>query len=103
MPSKPKTQCRETTPKERAIVWAYYLDGLSYSEIKAKTGHPKSTIQSIIKQLKTKSGHDKFKSMPRLGVGRKVDSRGKRALLKHADKIQRIHLQSLVLRPCSRL
>jgi hypothetical protein len=59
-----------------------------YSEIKAKTRHQKSTIQSIIKQLKTKSGHDKFKSMPkvRLGVGWKVDSRGERALLRHADK-----------------
>ena len=86
MPSKPKTQRRETTPKERAIVWAHYLDGLSYSEIKAKIGHPKSTIQSIIKRFKTKSGHDKFKSMPRLGVGRKVDSRGERALLRHVDK-----------------
>lgn len=61
MPSKPKTQRRETTLEERAIVWAYYLDNLTYSEIKAKTGHPKSTIQFIIKQLKARSGHDKFK------------------------------------------
>ena len=86
MPSKPKTHRRETTPEEKAIVWAHYLDGLSYSEIKGMTGHPKSTIQTIINNLKARSGHDKFKSKPRPRVSRKVDSRGERALLRHADK-----------------
>jgi transposase len=86
MPSKPKTQRRETTPEERAIVWAHYLDGLTYSEIKAKTGHPKPTIQSIIKRLKARSGSDKFKSLPRPGASRKVDSKGEKALLRHTDK-----------------
>ena len=86
MPSKPKSNRRETTPEERAIVWAHYLDGDSYSEIKAKTGHGKSTIQGIIERLKARTGQDRFKSKPRLGAGRKVDSRGERALLRHADK-----------------
>jgi len=62
------------------------LDGSSYSEIKAQTGHPKLTIQSTIQQLKGKSGYDKFKSLSRPRVGRKVDSRGERALLSHTDK-----------------
>jgi hypothetical protein len=86
MPSKPKTQRRETTPEERAIVWAHYLYVLTYSEIKAKTGHPKPTIQSIIKRLKARSGSDKFKSLPRPGASRKVDSKDERALLRHVDK-----------------
>ena len=86
MPSKPKIQRRETTPEERAIVWAHYMDGLTYSEIKAKTGHPKPTIQAIIKRLKARNGHNKFKSLPRPGASRKVDSKGERALLRHADQ-----------------
>jgi transposase len=86
MPSKPKTHRRETTPEERAIVWAHYLDGLSYSEIKGMTGHPKSTIQTIVENLKARSRQDRFKNKPRLGVSRKVDSRGERALLRHTNK-----------------
>jgi hypothetical protein len=86
MPSKPKTHRRETTPEERAIVWAHYLDGLSYSEIKGMTGHPKLTIQTIVDNLKARSGQDRFKSKPRPGVSRKVDSRGEKALLRHANK-----------------
>ena len=42
MLSKPKTSCYKTTPIERALVWAYYLNGLLYSRIKLLTGIPKS-------------------------------------------------------------
>ncbi len=48
MPSKPKTLRRETSVIERAAIWAYYLDGLSYSKVAVIVKVPKSTIATIV-------------------------------------------------------
>ena len=86
MPSKPKTLRKETTPEERAIVWTHYCHGLSYSQIKEQTGHPKSTIQGIIERIKTSTGLDKFHSKARQGAFQRVNPRGEQALIRHASQ-----------------
>ena len=86
MPSKPKTSCCETTLIERALVWAYYLDGLSYSDFKACTSYPKSTIASIFQRTKKLTNTNKFTSAQYSRASPKVDSRGERALIRHADR-----------------
>lgn len=85
MSSKPKTSRWETTLVERAIIWAHYCDGLTYSEIVVAAGHEKSTIASIIQRIK-KSTKDKFSTAKRGEAPQRVDLRGERALLQHADQ-----------------
>jgi transposase len=71
---------------ERAIIWAHYCDGLTYSQIVEATGYVKSTISSIIQRIKKSTKADKFSSAKQSGALRRVDLRGERALLQHADK-----------------
>jgi transposase len=86
MPRKPKTSRRETTPVERAAIWAHHCNGLTYSQIVEATGHVKSTIASIIQRIKKSTKTDKFSNAKRSGAPRRVDPRGERALLRHADQ-----------------
>lgn len=43
MPRKPKSDHRETIPEERAIVWAHYVDGDSYSKDQGQVAAPKDS------------------------------------------------------------
>jgi transposase len=95
MPSKPKTSRRETTPIEQAIIWAYHCDGLTYSQIVEATGHLKSTIATIVQRIKKSTASDKFSSKNQSGTPPKVDPRGERALLRHADQNPREPLATL--------
>jgi DNA-directed RNA polymerase specialized sigma24 family protein len=58
MPSKAKTSRRETTIKERRVVWTRYLDGKHKSEIARLENLPWSTIANIIKRAKLSTGKD---------------------------------------------
>src|SRR5450432_445086 len=86
MPSKPKTSRRETSAIDRAIVWTHHCNGLTYSQITEATGLKKSTIASIIQRIKKSTATDKFCNKKRSGVPPKVDSRGERALIRHAEQ-----------------
>jgi ribulose 1,5-bisphosphate synthetase/thiazole synthase len=86
MPSKPKTSRRETTPVERAMIWAHHCDRLTYSQIVEATGHIKSTIATIIQRIKKSTKTDKFSNSKRSGAPWKVNPRGERALVRHADQ-----------------
>jgi hypothetical protein len=58
---------------------------MTYSQIVEATGHVKSTIASIIQRIKKSNKVDKFSNAKRGGAPRRVDLRGERALIQHAD------------------
>lgn len=86
MPSKPKTNRHETTLVEQAVIWTYYCNGLSYSQIADATNFTKLTVASIIQRIKKSTGTDKFTSAKYCRAPRKIDLRGEQALIRHATQ-----------------
>jgi hypothetical protein len=74
MPKQRKTSRRELTPAERAYLVGRREAGESFGKISDRTGIPKTTIQSVVKNAQKR---DTTESLPCAGP-RKTDIRTER-------------------------
>jgi transposase len=86
MPSKPKTQRRQTTEAERQLIWSYHEDGRSYGWISERVQIDYSTIASLIQRMRKRPLVSRWKDLPCSGAPRKLDTRAERALIRATIK-----------------
>ena len=75
MPSKPKTQRRETTEAERRLIWSYHQDGRSYGWISERTKISYGTIASLIPRIRERPLESHWHDLPRPRAPLKIDIR----------------------------
>jgi hypothetical protein len=63
----PKAKRKELSPAHRAKIWTLYEEGYNPSQIHAKTGTPRSTINGVIAR-QTLYPDPSFESKPRRGA-----------------------------------
>jgi transposase len=86
MPSKPKTQRRETTESDRRQIWSYHEDGRSYRWISERLEFSYSTVASLVQRLRKRPLESRWQDLPRSGAPRKLDLRAERALIRATVK-----------------
>ena len=89
-----KTKRKELSPAHRAKIWTLHEEGYNPSEIHAKTGTPRSTINGVIAR-QILNPDPSFKSRPRSGQPKKISQRGTRALVRYAISEPRTTLKAL--------
>jgi hypothetical protein len=90
----PKTKRKELSPTHRAKIWTLHEEGYNPSEIHARTGTPRSTINGVIAR-QILNPDPSFESRPRSGQPKKISQRGTRALVRRAISEPRTTLKAL--------
>jgi DNA-directed RNA polymerase specialized sigma24 family protein len=90
----PKTKRKELSPAHRVKIWTLHEEGYNPSQIRAKTGTPRSTINGVIAR-QILNPDPSFQTRPRSGQPQKVSQRGARALVRRAISEPRMTLKAL--------
>ena len=85
MPYQRKTQRREHSAEETAVIWTLHSIGYSAGNMSLQTSIPKSTVSFILRRLKKNKDHEYQKAI-RTGRPRKLSDRGERRLTRHVSR-----------------
>jgi len=89
-----KKKRKELPPATRSRIWTLHEEGYNPTQISAKTGAPRSTINSVIAR-QTFFPDPTFETKPRSGRPNKISQRGARALVHTAITNPRMTLKAL--------